>query len=90
MAVIDSAVLRKQPKPECGQILWTIQILHHAAFAIDMCAIVFERLAFPMHSLEKGCCAHVAAVLWYLGYQRHQTGEGFFQRKTIVGPFKTP
>ena len=22
-----------------------------------------------------GCCTDVTAVLWYLGYQRHETGE---------------
>ena len=31
-----------------------------------------------------GCCARFAAVLWYLGYQRHQTGEVLSQTKYIL------
>ena len=28
-----------------------------------------------------GCCAHIDAVLWYLGYQRHQTDEVLSETK---------
>ena len=83
MAVIESAVLRKQPKPEFGQYPKKIIMDDSNSTSCCFCHRVFERLAFPMHSLVKGCCAHVAAVLWYLGYQRQQTGEVFFRDKLL-------
>ena len=36
-------------------LLWTIQILHHVAFATDMCARMFERFVLPMESWVKDC-----------------------------------
>ena len=35
--------------------LWMVQVLHHVAFATDMCARVFKRLVFPMQSCVKDC-----------------------------------
>ena len=64
----------KYPK----NLLWTIQIRNHVAFATDMWVRMFERLVLPICNVgwrTVGCYEHVAAVLWYPSYQRNQKGE---------------